>query len=60
MGQTDSHAVRSGRFRLSPGEVKSPRFEAGDGRGHGARMPLPSPWGLNLDYEEEESCKYFE
>ena len=35
------HAERSGRFRLSPGEVKNPRFEAGDGH-----MPSPSPWGL--------------
>ena len=25
------HAERSLRFRLSPGEVKNPRFEAGDG-----------------------------
>ena len=29
------HAERSGRFRLSPGEVKSPRSEAGDGHKHG-------------------------
>ena len=35
------HAERSGRFRLSPGEVENPRFEAGDGH-----MPLSSPWGL--------------
>ena len=54
------HAERSGRFRLSPGEVKRPRFEAGHGH-----MPLPSPWGLISNtvlfhrYKVEETCCIF-
>ena len=42
------HVERNGRFRLSPGEVKNPRFEAGVGTSIYAWMPLPSPWGLIL------------
>ena len=40
------HAVRSGRFRLSLGEAKSPRLRRVMGTSMDAWMPLPSPWGL--------------
>ena len=40
------HTVRSGRFRLSLGEVKSLRLRRVMGTSMVAWMPLPSPWGL--------------
>ena len=40
------HAVRSGRFRLSLGEVKSPRLRRVMDTTTEAWMSLPSPWGL--------------
>ena len=42
------HAVRSGGFRLSPGEVKSSRLRRVMGTNMEAWMPLPSPWCLIL------------
>ena len=44
--------LRIGRFRLSPGEVKSPRFEAGDGHKHGYLDAFTIALGSYLDYGE--------
>ena len=44
------HAERSGRFRLSPVEVKSPRFEAGDRHKHGCLDAFTIALGSYLDY----------
>ena len=44
------HAVRSGRFRFSLGEVKSPRFEAGDGHKYMCLDALTFALGSYLNY----------
>ena len=44
------HAVRSGRFRLSPGEVKSPRFKAADGHKYICLDALTFALGSYLEY----------
>ena len=43
-------AVRSGRFRLSPSEVKNPRFEAGDGHKYICLDAFTFALGSYLDY----------
>ena len=40
------HAETSGRFRLSPGDVKIRGLRRVMGTSMDAWMPLPSPWGL--------------
>ena len=42
--------MRSGRFRLSQGEVENPRFEAGDGHKHGCLDAFTIALGSYLDY----------
>ena len=44
------NAVRSGRFRLSLGEDKSPRFEAGDGHKYMCLDALTFALGSYLNY----------